>query len=78
MIVIGPDLALDECGLPKHMVLELFKPFVISKLLEREFTFNIRGANKLIEDGIPEVWEILEEVIEGNMSFLIVHQHCID
>lgn len=70
VIVIGPDLALDECGLPKHMVLELFKPFVISKLLEREFTFNIRGANKLIEDGIPEVWEILEEVIQGKYVLL--------
>lgn len=70
VIVIGPDLALDECGLPKHMVLELFKPFVISKLLEREFTFNIRGANKLIEDGIPEVWEILEEVIEDKYVLL--------
>lgn len=70
VIVIGPDLALDECGLPKHMTLELFKPFVISKLLEREFTFNIRGANKLIEDGIPEVWEILEEVIEGKYVLL--------
>ncbi|MEI6352652.1 MAG: DNA-directed RNA polymerase subunit beta' [Candidatus Nomurabacteria bacterium] len=70
VIVIGPDLALDECGLPKHMVLELFKPFVISKLLEREFTFNIRGANKLIEDSIPEVWEILEEVIEGKYVLL--------
>jgi DNA-directed RNA polymerase subunit beta' len=55
VIVVGPDLQIDECGLPKHMALELFKPFVISKLLEREFTFNIRGANKLIEDGIPEV-----------------------
>ncbi len=70
VIVIGPDLALDECGLPKYMTLELFKPFVISKLLEREFTFNIRGANKLIEDGIPEVWEILEEVIEGKYVLL--------
>ncbi|MBP9765791.1 MAG: DNA-directed RNA polymerase subunit beta' [Candidatus Pacebacteria bacterium] len=70
VIVIGPDLSIDECGLPKHMVLELFKPFVISKLLEREFTFNIRGANKLIEDSIPEVWEILEEVIEGKYVLL--------
>ncbi len=70
VIVVGPDLSLDECGLPKHMVLELFKPFVISKLLEREFAFNIRGANKLIEDSIPEVWEILEEVIEGKYVLL--------
>ncbi len=70
VIVVGPDLAIDECGLPKYMVLELFKPFVISKLLEREFAFNIRGANKLIDEGISEVWEILEEVIQGKYVLL--------
>jgi DNA-directed RNA polymerase subunit beta' len=70
VIVVGPSLALNECGLPKHMALELFKPFVISKLLERELAFNIRGANKLIEDGIPEVWAILEECIEGKYVLL--------
>jgi len=70
VIVVGPSLALSECGLPKHMALELFKPFVISKLLERELAFNIRGANKLIEDGIPEVWAILEECIEGKYVLL--------
>ncbi len=70
VIVIGPDLNLNECGLPKHMALELFKPFIISKLLERELAFNIRGANKLIEDGIAEVWSILEEVIEGKYVLL--------
>lgn len=70
VIVVGPTLALNECGLPKHMALELFKPFVISKLLERELAFNIRGANKLIEDGIPEVWAILEECIEGKYVLL--------
>jgi DNA-directed RNA polymerase subunit beta' len=70
VIVVGPTLALNECGLPKHMALELFKPFVISKLLERELAFNIRGANKLIEDGIPEVWAILEEVIQGKFVLL--------
>ena len=64
VIVIGPDLKLDQCGLPKHMALELFKPFVISKLLEKELAYNIRGANRLIDDGIPEVWAILEGVIE--------------
>jgi DNA-directed RNA polymerase subunit beta' len=70
VIVVGPSLALNECGLPKHMALELFKPFVISKLLERELAFNIRGANKLIEDGIPEVWAILEECIAGKYVLL--------
>jgi DNA-directed RNA polymerase subunit beta' len=50
---------------PKHMALELFRPFVISKILETELAFNIRGANKLIEEGVPEVWAIFEEVIKG-------------
>ncbi|MBP6888069.1 MAG: DNA-directed RNA polymerase subunit beta' [Candidatus Pacebacteria bacterium] len=70
VIVVGPSLALNECGLPKHMALELFKPFIISKVLERELAFNIRGANKLIEDGIPEVWAILEECIQGKYVLL--------
>ncbi len=70
VIVVGPNLHLDQCGLPKHMALELFKPFVVSKLIEREFTYNIRGANKLVEDGIPEVWAILEECIEGKYVLL--------
>ncbi len=70
VIVVGPELALDQCGLPKHMALELFRPFVISKLLERELAFNIRGAGRLIEDGIPEVWAILEEVITGKYVLL--------
>jgi DNA-directed RNA polymerase subunit beta' len=70
VIVVGPSLSLNECGLPKHMALELFKPFIISKILERELAFNIRGANKLIEDGIPEVWAILEEVIQGKFVLL--------
>ena len=70
VIVVGPDLSLAECGLPKKMALELFRPFVTSKLLERELAFNIRGANKLIEDSIPEVWAILEEVIQGKYVLL--------
>ena len=70
VIVIGSSLDLNECGLPKHMALELFKPFVISKLLARELAFNIRGANKLIEESAPEVWAILEEVIEGKYVLL--------
>jgi len=70
VIVVGPDLELDECGLPKHMALELFRPFVIAGLLKRELAFNIRGAGRLIEDGVPEVWEILEEAIQGKYVLL--------
>lgn len=70
VIVVGPELALDQCGLPKHMALELFKPFIISGLLKRELAYNIRGAGKLIDEGAKEVWEILEEVIEGKYVLL--------
>ncbi len=70
VIVVGPQLKLSQCGLPKHMALELFRPFVISKIIEQELAYNIRGANKLIEDGIPEVWAILEEAIKGKYVML--------
>jgi DNA-directed RNA polymerase subunit beta' len=70
VIVIGPQLKLNQCGLPKHMVLELFRPFVISKILQAEIAFNIRGANKLIEEQTPEVWAMLEEVIQGKYVLL--------
>ena len=70
VIVVGPDLALDECGLPKHMVLELFRPFVIQGLLSRELAYNIRGAGRLIEDEAPEVWPILEEAIQNKYVLL--------
>ncbi|MEK7120756.1 MAG: DNA-directed RNA polymerase subunit beta' [Patescibacteria group bacterium] len=70
VIVVGPDLSLDECGLPKLMALELFRPFVISELLKKEVAFNIRGANRLIDDGIPEVWAILEEVTKDKYVLL--------
>ena len=70
VIVVGPDLALDECGLPKHMVLELFRPFVIQGLLARELAYNIRGAGRLIEDEAPEIWPILEEAIQNKYVLL--------
>ncbi len=70
VIVIGPDLALDQCGLPKHMALELFRPFVIAQLLQQELAYNIRGAGRLIEDGVPEVWAILENVIRDRHVLL--------
>lgn len=70
VIVVGPELSLHQCGLPKHMALELFRPFVIAKILQRELAFNIRGAGRLIEDGVPEVWGILEEVIKDKYVLL--------
>jgi DNA-directed RNA polymerase subunit beta' len=70
VIVVGPDLKLHQCGMPKHMALELFKPFIISELLKRELAYNIPGARRLIEDAIPEVWAILEEVIRGKYVLL--------
>ncbi len=70
VIVVGPNLKLNECGIPKYMALELFRPFVIAEIIKRELAFNIRGAGKLIEEGIPEVWEILEQVIKGKYVML--------
>ncbi|MBI2636615.1 MAG: DNA-directed RNA polymerase subunit beta', partial [Parcubacteria group bacterium] len=62
VIVVGPKLKLHQCGLPKTMALELFKPFVISQLIKREIVHNVRSANRYIEAGHAEVWDILEEV----------------
>src|SRR5271167_4799494 len=70
VIVIGPELKLSQCGLPKHMALELFRPFVIGKLLEKELAYNIRGAGRLIDEGVPEVWAILEDVIRDKYVLL--------
>ncbi|MDP2638634.1 MAG: DNA-directed RNA polymerase subunit beta' [Candidatus Azambacteria bacterium] len=70
VIVVGPDLSLDQCGLPKQMALELFRPFVINKIIGRELAHNIKGANRLIEEGTDEVWEILEEVIQNKYVLL--------
>lgn len=62
VIVVGPHLKINQCGLPKKMALELFKPFVIAKLIQREYVHNIRSANRFIETDRAEVWDILEEV----------------
>jgi len=70
VIVVGPDLKLSQCGLPKHMALELFRPFVIQKLIKRGLAHTIKGAGRLIDDLVPEVWESLEEVIEGKHVLL--------
>ncbi len=63
VIVIGPKLKLHQCGLPKTMALELYRPFVISKLVEYNYASNVKGAKRIIERERPEVWEVLEEVI---------------
>lgn len=62
VIVVGPRLRLHQCGLPKRMALELFKPFVISQLIQREYVHNVRSASRFIESNRPEVWDILEEI----------------
>jgi DNA-directed RNA polymerase subunit beta' len=70
VIVVGPDLKLNQCGLPKHMALELFKPFVISQILSKELAFSIKGANRMIEDRDEEVWSILEDIIKDKYVLL--------
>ena len=70
VIVSGPELTIDQCGLPKTMALELFKPFVISKLMEWEQAHNIHTAQRLIDSGDPVVWDALDEAIKGKYVLL--------
>ncbi|MEB3283833.1 MAG: DNA-directed RNA polymerase subunit beta' [Candidatus Sericytochromatia bacterium] len=70
VIVVGPSLKLHQCGLPKEMALELFKPFVMNKLVERGIVQNIKSAKKKIERGETIVWDILEDVIKGHPVLL--------
>ena len=70
VIVVGPSLELNQCGLPKEMAIELFKPFVVNKLIERGLVQNIKSAKKKIERSEPVVWDILEEVIDGHPVML--------
>jgi DNA-directed RNA polymerase subunit beta' len=63
VIIVGPNLQLHQCGLPKIMAVELFKPFVMRKLVERGFAHNIKSAKRIVERLRPEVWDVLEEVI---------------
>ena len=70
VIVAGPNLKLHQCGLPKKMALELFKPFVYGKLENRELATTIKAAKKLVERETPEVWEVLEEVIREHPVLL--------
>ncbi len=70
VIVVGPELRLHQCGIPKTMALELFKPFVIKKILDYELAYNVRGASRLVEEAPPEVWAILEEIVKGKLVLL--------
>ncbi len=70
VIVVGPELKLHQCGLPKNMALELFKPFIISKLEEKGFVQTVKSAKKLVERERPEVWDILEEIIADHPVLL--------
>jgi DNA-directed RNA polymerase subunit beta' len=70
VIVIGPELKLHQCGLPKKMALVLFEPFIIRRLKELGFIHTVRGARKMIEKKSPEVWDILEEVTKGHPVLL--------
>ncbi|MFA5190100.1 MAG: DNA-directed RNA polymerase subunit beta' [Verrucomicrobiia bacterium] len=70
VIVIGPELKLHQCGLPKKMALALFEPFIIRKLEERGLVHTVRAAKKMIEREVPEVWDVLEEVTKGHPILL--------
>ena len=70
VIVVGPELKMDQCGLPKEMALELFKPFVMKDLVEKGIANNIKSARKMVERAKPEVWDSLETVIKGHPVLL--------
>jgi DNA-directed RNA polymerase subunit beta' len=70
VIVVGPELKLHQCGIPQQMALELFEPFIIKKLREKGFVHTIKGARRMVERARVEVWDILEEVIDGHPIML--------
>ena len=70
VIVAGPELRINQCGLPKQMAMELFKPFVVSWLLQNEYAHNIRSATRLIESGETVIWDALDEVTKGKYVLL--------
>ena len=70
VIVVGPELKMYQCGLPKEMALELFKPFVMKRLVDTNPTINIKSARKMVERAKPEVWDALENVIKGHPVML--------
>ena len=70
VIVVGPELKLHQCGLPKEMALELFKPFVMKRLVDKGYAHNIKSAKRMVERVRPEVWDVLEEVIKEHPVLL--------
>ena len=70
VIVVGPKLKLHQCGLPKKMALELFKPFIINKLIERELAYNVRSAGKMVEAESEEAYDIIDEIISHHYVLL--------
>ncbi len=70
VIAVGPELKFAQCGLPKVLALEIFKPFVIKRILDKELAYNIRGATRLIDDKMPEIWAILEEIVKDKVVLL--------
>ncbi len=70
VIVVGPSLKMHQCGLPKEMALELFKPFVMKKLVDRQIASNIKSAKKMVERQREEVWDILDDVIKEHPVML--------
>ena len=70
VIVVGPQLNIDECGLPKRMALELFKPFIMGEIIKRELAHNVRSASRFIESEADEVWDILEELTKTTRVLL--------
>ncbi|MDR0498405.1 MAG: DNA-directed RNA polymerase subunit beta' [Holophagales bacterium] len=70
VIVVGPELKLHQCGLPKKMALELFKPFIFNRLEHKGHAATIRQAKEMVEQGVPEVWDILDEVIQNHPVLL--------
>ena len=70
VIVVGPELKIYQCGLPKEMAIELFKPFVMKELVGRGTAHNIKSAKKMVERLMPEVWDVLEDVIKEHPVML--------
>ncbi|NGX46968.1 MAG: DNA-directed RNA polymerase subunit beta' [Chlamydiae bacterium] len=70
VIIVGPELKFNQCGLPKQMALDLFEPFIVKQLKDRGYVYTIRSAKKMIQRQAPEVWDVLEEIIKGHPVLL--------
>lgn len=70
VIVVGPELKFNQCGIPKQMALELFEPFIVKRLKDLDYVYTIRSAKKLIQRQAPEVWDVLDEIIKGHPVLL--------